>query len=249
MSSKHNSIDQAQSLRKQMEEDQLSIETEHDIPAEPTTSELPPRREVHRKNEKQKTKFRIRFPLVRLLALAFILIVCIVATYNLWEDHVQLTNSSEAQDITDNNEQNIDIYEMKDHEAEADESKAAQTASISKNEKTPVDAENHSAAVDVKKTAANEGKTTTSGANMTQNATAVQQKTSSTEGVTSTVETHTVPVEKVLYHKVKAGETLYRISMKYYKSRAGEEIIKKTNGLDANGTVFTGQLLKVPVKN
>lgn len=248
MSSSHDSIDQAKALRKQMEENQLFIDIEQDKPAEIAASELPPRSEVHRRNEKKKTKFRIRFPLVRLLALAFILIVCIVATYNLWDDHLQLANSSEAKNITDDNEQNIDIYEMKDHKADADESKAGQSESNSQDEKAPVDEQNHSTAVDAKKPAENEGKSTASGANNMQNPAVVQQQPSSTESVTTEVETDTAQEKQILYHKVKAGETLYRISMRYYKSRAGEEIIKKTNGLDANGTVFTGQLLKIPVK-
>lgn len=248
MSSSHDSIDQAKALRKRMEDNELLIETEQDKPAEIEASELPPRSEVHRRNEKKKTKFRIRFPLVRLLALAFILIVCIVATYNLWDDHVQLTNSSEAKNITEDNEQNIDVYEMKDHEAEADEAEAVQPESNSQDEKVSVDVQEHPAVADVKKTAVNEGKSPVSGANNMKNPAAVQQQPSSTESVTTEAETDTAQEKQILYHKVKAGETLYRISMKYYKSRAGEEIIKKTNGLDGNGTVFTGQLLKIPVK-
>lgn len=216
MQENHDSIDQAEILRKQMEKN-ISSET----------APLPSRSEVHRKKDK-KVKLRFRFPLIRLLALAFILIVCIVASYNLWKDHIQLTNASEASEIVAKKDSNIDVIEMKDAvEAEKaegiveekveqvqDESKIAQHA-----ETIPAPVEKTTSEVQ---------------------ATPVQD--------TQTEQAKTGQVGKVLHHKVKSGETLYRISMKYYKSRAGEEIIKKTNGLDANGTVMTGQILKIPIK-
>ncbi|HHW35979.1 MAG TPA: LysM peptidoglycan-binding domain-containing protein [Bacillales bacterium] len=200
MQENHDSFDQAEILRERMEENQSE------------TSGLPPRSEVHRKKDK-KVNYRFRFPLIRLLVLTFILIVCIVASYNLWKDHIQLTNASETKNEIKNNS-NIDVFEMKEDGVEEggtveeiqDEHKVAQPT-----ETIPAPIE---------------------------------------ETTTEVKEIEATPVQtaKVLHHKVKAGETLYRISMKYYKSRTGEEIIKKANGLDANGTVMTGQILKIPIK-
>ncbi|WP_438318388.1 LysM peptidoglycan-binding domain-containing protein [Sporosarcina sp. FA9] len=46
-------------------------------------------------------------------------------------------------------------------------------------------------------------------------------------------------------HIVAANETLYRISINYYKSDAGIEKIKKANGLSSN-TINAGQKLIIP---
>ncbi|WP_010284291.1 LysM peptidoglycan-binding domain-containing protein [Bacillus timonensis] len=51
----------------------------------------------------------------------------------------------------------------------------------------------------------------------------------------------------VKYHKVQADENLYRISMKYYNSRSGEELIKRWNNINGD-TVVEGQVLRIPIK-
>ncbi|MCY8098549.1 LysM peptidoglycan-binding domain-containing protein [Bacillus atrophaeus] len=53
---------------------------------------------------------------------------------------------------------------------------------------------------------------------------------------------------RVVKHTVKKKETLYRISMKYYKSRAGEDKIRNYNNLNGN-EVYTGQVLNIPLTN
>lgn len=217
MSTNQDSIDQAEILRKRMEENHTE------------STELPPRSEVHRKKDK-KVKFRVRFPLIRLLALSFILIVCIVASYNLWKDHIQLTNASETEN-EDKNDSNIDVVEMKEAEEEGAES-------VQEVEKVDEVQDQVEAAEPTDTIPAPIEKTTTE----------VQVQEVTPVPNTTTEQANKNEPTKVLHHKVKAGETLYRISMKYYKSRAGEEIIKKANGLDANGTVMTGQILKIPLK-
>lgn len=47
------------------------------------------------------------------------------------------------------------------------------------------------------------------------------------------------------FHTVQQGETLYRISMKYYKSQAGIEKIRSANGLNGN-EINVGQRLVIP---
>ncbi|WNP87212.1 LysM peptidoglycan-binding domain-containing protein [Bacillus velezensis] len=59
----------------------------------------------------------------------------------------------------------------------------------------------------------------------------------------------TVPKKvRTVQHIVQPKETLYRISMKYYKSRAGEEKIRDYNGLNGND-VYTGQVLNIPLSD
>lgn len=47
------------------------------------------------------------------------------------------------------------------------------------------------------------------------------------------------------FHTVQPGETLYRISMKYYKSQVGIEKIRSANGLNGN-EINVGQRLVIP---
>ncbi|MCC9021057.1 LysM peptidoglycan-binding domain-containing protein [Bacillus nakamurai] len=54
--------------------------------------------------------------------------------------------------------------------------------------------------------------------------------------------------QRVVKHTVQQKETLYRISMKYYKSRAGEEKIRSYNRLNGN-EVYTGQVLSIPLSD
>jgi len=51
---------------------------------------------------------------------------------------------------------------------------------------------------------------------------------------------------KIIYHTVQKGETLFRISMQYYKSQAGIEKIKEANGI-TNNEIVVGQSLKIPL--
>ncbi|WP_051348676.1 LysM peptidoglycan-binding domain-containing protein [Peribacillus kribbensis] len=52
---------------------------------------------------------------------------------------------------------------------------------------------------------------------------------------------------QIVYHKVLPGETVFRISMEYYKSQEGIPLIQKWNGLKGN-EITEGQTLKIPLK-
>ena len=51
--------------------------------------------------------------------------------------------------------------------------------------------------------------------------------------------------QKVVYHTVGKSETLFRISMKYYQTQEGIEIIKQANHIQGN-EIRVGQVLKIP---
>ncbi|MBD3858682.1 LysM peptidoglycan-binding domain-containing protein [Bacillus sp. 28A-2] len=53
---------------------------------------------------------------------------------------------------------------------------------------------------------------------------------------------------RVVQHTVGPKENLYRISMKYYQNRSGEEKIKAYNHLKGN-SVYSGQVLNIPLEN
>ncbi|MCY9004773.1 LysM peptidoglycan-binding domain-containing protein, partial [Peribacillus frigoritolerans] len=52
---------------------------------------------------------------------------------------------------------------------------------------------------------------------------------------------------KVVLHTVQGEETLFRISMNYYKSQEGIALIREWNGLNGN-EISRGQVLKIPIK-
>jgi LysM repeat protein len=62
-----------------------------------------------------------------------------------------------------------------------------------------------------------------------------------------TVQSDETDYTEIKTHKVAADETLFKIAIKYYKSRSGEEIIRQYNGIEANN-IYEGQILKIPIK-
>ncbi|WP_077621699.1 hypothetical protein [Sediminibacillus massiliensis] len=80
--------DQANQLRKKaskpelQEEDQTST-TDPTAEMDVNVLELPPRKTVHQQ-KKTGMKWKLSYPLVRLLFLLFLLIIILLLTYNLW---------------------------------------------------------------------------------------------------------------------------------------------------------------------
>lgn len=52
--------------------------------------------------------------------------------------------------------------------------------------------------------------------------------------------------QEIVYYKVQPNDTLFSISMKFFKSRRGEQIIRQQNKLQGN-KVMVGQTLKIPI--
>jgi len=75
-----------------------------------------------------------------------------------------------------------------------------------------------------------------------------QQQTAAVKSETNTDSKSTANTSKVVYHTVKPKETLFKISMKYYQSQKGIDIIKKANKLQ-NESIYSGQVLKIPLNN
>lgn len=52
---------------------------------------------------------------------------------------------------------------------------------------------------------------------------------------------------RIVEHTVGPEDNLYRISVKYYGGRSGEDLIKQWNQLSGD-SVYEGQVLKIPLK-
>lgn len=217
MSSKQDSYDQAEKLRKRMEKNHLILEEKEGSVT--NASKLPPRSEVHRNKDDKKIKIRIRYPIVRLLVLIFIVLVTIIPGYYYWNDNVQPVDTDQNSNNATNNN-NVDVIEMQNKQPLVEDEFVIAN---------PEDEESDEIATTEEEAEKNDQKN-------------VVDDTESSESIQS-------PKEQFIIHRVKPGETLYRVSMKYFKSREGEELIKKANHLDENGTIYSGQRLKIPVQN
>ena len=219
------------------ERDYLLINDHKDSIDEFSTSHLPSRKEVHGR-KKTKFKWKIKFPLIKLLGLLFILLpITIMAIFYSLSDGESSASSKESgyneeiPEITmigsDGEEEQTKVEKEEDNteninqeEVTEQEEKTDTTEDTSKKENSQTE-EDEVAKVETTTVESSETK---------------EQSSTSTEDDYDIVE-----------HVVKANETIFRISMNYYSSQEGIELIKQWNGL-SNNTLKVGQVLKIPVK-
>lgn len=239
--------DQAERLRKRIEKSKEAPERTS------SSKELPPRSRLHNQKSK-KTKVKLKYPVIRLLVLSFILLPIVifsVYTYNEGQKYGGVKNatidrqgfetvalekdklSNESNEVEDENEnepkEDAAIDKEEDH---GDHENIDGNDSSDENEEEAKENENSGSS---KQNNQNSGKMDSSKKDS-------QKNEQGTGGETSqTVE------EKVIYHKVQPNETLFRIAMNYYKSQDGIEIIRNANGIIDN-EIQVGQVLKIPLK-
>lgn len=224
-----------------IERDYLLINDHKDSIDEFSTSHLPSRKEVHGR-KKTKMKWKIKFPLIKLLGLLFILLpITIMAIFYSLSDGKSSASSKDSGyneeipnitmigsdseeeqtkvEIEDKNEENINQEAVTKQEEKIDT-----TEDTSKKVNNQTD-EDEAAKVE----------TTTVESSETKEETKEQSSTSTEDGY------------EIVEHVVKANETIFRISMNYYSSQEGIELIKEWNGI-SNNTLKVGQVLKIPLK-
>ncbi|MFT4413132.1 LysM peptidoglycan-binding domain-containing protein [Fredinandcohnia humi] len=198
-----------------------------------TSSTLPPRSEVH-KEKKKKTKVKIKYPIIRLLALLFVLLPVAILSY-------QYNPDNKTKESTHSNKSST--FESIPYEKEEVEQPEELPV---KEDKPDDDTASASHTTDQQQEPEDKQTTTTpTGPNYDKNKISPPEE--------STVRTEPVNKEEsiekydIKYHKVQADETLYSVSIKYYKSRSGEELIKRWNNLNGE-TIMEGQVLRIPIK-
>jgi LysM repeat protein len=189
------------------------------------SSSLPTRSELHAK-KKQKTKWKVKFPLIKLLSLFFILIpITIYAIYaaNHQDDQSTVTSVDEVHGVeTIEFNENEDITETEDIDNTDNQDET--TASDSNKQISPKP-----------DSQANTQEPENSKSEDEQQNDSLINKDSSAEDY------------NIVYHVVKPQETVFRIAMNYYKSQDGIELIKEWNNLKDNN-IEVGQELKIPIK-
>ena len=192
------------------------------------STKLPPRREVH-KDKKKKTKFKIKYPVIRLLALLFVLIPIFILSY-MYQNKDELIKTNAPKQSTENHD-TIDFAENSKIELEEEEeSRNSEEDSSNSGSTTEKD--------DIKTTSPPEDDSVESPSNSDSNTPSTKPSSSENQNESYTI----------TYHKVKDDETLFSISIQYYKSRDGEQLIREWNNLD-HAKIFEGQVLKIPIKD
>lgn len=231
--------DQAERLRKKVDR-----KSEHTVEKKES---LPPRSEMHRQKQK-KTKVKVKYPVIRLMALFFILLPISFFSIISYLDGTKmpLNKSLERAGVEMINVESRDdgkgVDQVGDQEAPSYEEiadpeeidvVAAGPAPSSNGDKNTAEASGDS---DDKE-----------GGNLTASAES-ENEPADTEGTEDTKPAESVSGEKIVYHTVKPNETLFRVAMTYYKSQEGIPIIKKANNIQGN-EIQAGQVLKIPIKN
>ncbi|MGM7685154.1 LysM peptidoglycan-binding domain-containing protein [Cytobacillus sp. Hm23] len=170
-------------------------------------SVLPPRSQVH-KAKKKKTKFRIKYPIIRLLALFFILLPIVILS-------IAYRNANNTLDTNSKGPVKVNIQSPNRGNVEDEESFQ---------QSEPIGSES-----------VEEDTTTNHASSETNIENGVEQETEITDS------------NSYIIHYVKNDETLFSISMKYFNSKSGIEIIKLANNIQGN-SIFTGQKLLIPTR-
>ncbi|WP_226677047.1 LysM peptidoglycan-binding domain-containing protein [Mesobacillus jeotgali] len=237
--------DQAERLRKRVER-----KSEHTVEKKES---LPPRSEMHRQKQK-KTKVKVKYPVIRLMALFFILLPISffsIISYldgtkmplnkSLERAGVEMINVESRDD--GKGEDQVEDQEAPSYEEIADPEEidvvAAGPAPSSNGDKNTAEASGDSND--------KEGGNLTASAE-SENEPADKEDKEDTGDTGDTKPAESASGEKIVYHTVKPNETLFRVAMTYYKSQEGIPIIKKANNIQGN-EIQAGQVLKIPIKN
>jgi LysM repeat protein len=230
--------DQAERLRKRIEK---INEDNHD------ESQLPPRNDLHR-SRKKKTKWKLKYPIIRLLVLFFILLpITIFSIYTYLEGKKPIGTEKVSSSSEGYESINLETPQKEEKKQVNDDTKNSGGESESKNENVvdpSVGTETTEKGTEVKNPV---GQQTTEN-NQTD---AIEKSesgldTDKNDNSQQTSQKSDSSQNKIIYHTVQPQETLYRIAMKYYHSNSGIEKIKQANHLSSNN-IETGKVLKIPL--
>ncbi|SFA98135.1 MULTISPECIES: LysM peptidoglycan-binding domain-containing protein [unclassified Bacillus (in: firmicutes)] len=214
--------DQAERLRQRIEKIQEASEKK---------DELPPRGNLHRHKSK-KTNLKVKFPVIRLLVLFFILLpITIFSVYSYLEGDNEPSN--EAVKENDSGYETINFEKRNDEQkSETKKEDSINEDQQSDVEEKPADASTPSQKVESNKVIPDADKQEATG-------NVVEEKAKQEQPAVENI-----PPGNYIYHTVQSQETLFAIAMKYYQSKSGIEIIQKDNGIK-NNDIKAGQVLKI----
>ncbi|AOP15604.1 LysM peptidoglycan-binding domain-containing protein [Bacillus licheniformis] len=250
--------------RKKREQEKASAEMNREAAAavelETLDEEIPSRRTYHKKKKSSKKKNKDRNPLFTSLAVMFVfipIIVFVVFMYMLNQggdtdpdqyDNVFYENKGETgmTNENQNGEQEADQKAASQHTAAAlQEEKLKESKQPENKEDEPSKKDEQKQKERPKEAKKADEQPVAAKKPAASKQPAEQEKKTANAPQTPPVQQAPQP-KKVLKHTVGEKETLFRISMKYYKNRSGEEKIRNYNQLSGNN-VYAGQVLNIPI--
>jgi LysM repeat protein len=197
-------------------------------------NDLPSRTDIHR-NKKNKTKIKVKFPIIRLLALFFILLpVVIISAYSVLGSK-EISTSDKVNTVGrggyEINVKESEVRKPVEEELPENEPPIDEVEVIVEKEEENINPSEPQTTETVDEEIETTNQTST---DMEQ----IQTETPNEEAGTTTT-------TNLVYHTVQPKETLFAIAMKYYQSQSGIERIQAANNL--NGIeIMVGQVLKIP---
>jgi LysM repeat protein len=188
--------------------------------------ELPPRSRVHLQKRK-KNKWKLKYPVIRLLVLFFILLP--ITIFSIYSSLLE-RSSGDATKIGGESSGGFEVIDIERPKPVGGNEEEQDQSSEDRDEFELWESEEKESE-EVEQTS--------------EDSSASSQETQSTS-IDSLVSDTKSGTKDIIYHKVKSGETIFRISMKYYHSKAGIDMIKSANIL-TNNDIRVGQVLTIPL--
>jgi LysM repeat protein len=205
------------------------------------SEKLPPREHVHRQ-KKKKSKWKVKYPVIRLLVLCFILLPIVIFSVISFRNNGVKVNGTQK---TSGSSVGFETINLKKSNSDAEDTKEEAVKSTQETNKvTAADEKSVETSTQTEQPAESSLQTTNKG---TDNEPASDKNSQPSEAVKSQMTT-TAPQKTsgIIYHTVKPQETLYKLAMRYYYSKNGVSIIKRANSLQ-NENIYVGQVLKIPL--
>lgn len=207
---------------------------------------LPPRSSLHHQ-KKKKTKWKLKYPVMSLLAIFFILLP--IAIFSIYTS-IDNEPGGEAAEASKTSYETVDFGETADEPAAAGEQTAEEEKQAAAGEEQAKDSNKDTAQEEKQDSSTSELEKKSSDAAAVETGAKEPENTADKEKAAGEVQAKPAPEQKetsgeFVTHTVQPGETMFRISMKYFKSQDGIEIIRQANGLSGN-EIHVGQVLKIP---
>ncbi|MFS0601777.1 LysM peptidoglycan-binding domain-containing protein [Peribacillus frigoritolerans] len=248
-------------VQKNEKENDQAGELRSRIERQKAKSSFPKRSKVHQ-NKKKKSKVKIKLPMIQLLALFFILLpIGFYSLYTYFQERPLPVTKSDQVVLKEEDKESIpttataeDLKEKELAKAEAEkekeeaEAKAKAKAQQEAKEKAKAQEE-----AEEKAKVQREAEAKAKAQQKAEEKAKVQQEAEEKAKKAAAEKKNVLAAKsdkeeyKVVLHTVQGEETLFRISMNYYKSQEGIALIREWNGLNGN-EISRGQVLKIPIK-
>ncbi|CAN7227854.1 LysM peptidoglycan-binding domain-containing protein [Peribacillus frigoritolerans] len=245
-------------VQKNEKENDQAGELRSRIERQKAKSSLPKRSKVHQ-NKKKKSKVKIKLPMIQLLALFFILLpIGFYSLYTYFQDRPLPVTKSDQVVLKEEDKESIpttataeDLKEKESAKAEAEKEKEEAEAKAKAQQEAKEKAKAQQEAEEKAKVQREAEAKAKAQQEAEEKAKAQQEAEEKAKKAAEKKNVQAAKPDKegykVVLHTVQGEETLFRISMNYYKSQEGIALIREWNGLNGN-EISKGQVLKIPIK-